>query len=415
MKTRDTITTRDTKATRSARWSAGWSARQNAQLSSLDAIIAVAIIVIILLIYLTVFTNLINKPFQVNERNDLETVGREVSTLLLASGGAPTGWHLQSNFSAQNVTMLGLSDREGHLDMQRILKLKSFTDSDAGYAQLKEILGLGKSEIAIIIEKNGTFHTTQQGFLNTNSRIAYTRGKSNGVEGNGSHFGLKDFLQSNNISFTDYDGAWETLITDLSQFDSTIWEDPAIKDQGAQGLSSSQRNALRDWVSNGGIYIQKESGTMIQIFGVSTNSVAHEEGLVIALDGMIRDLSIGDYVAVEEGYRLSKNSGTITTLIQHESSGHTIFGYWDYGAGRVYYIPDTEGEVSLPNGTITHTDLRSILALYSVAESGYEANNTRLVVGREPVNASEVVVVSLPVLIEDDEDAQISVRTWIPN
>ena len=390
---------------------------KKAQISSVDVFIAVALLVIVLLIYIVAFTNLINKPFLVSERDSLEFSSHETASALLSSSGSPHDWYLQKNITPLDVTGLGLVDGSVKLDMQRAFKLQEFAATNESYNQLKKALGIEKYELYILMTKNTTFATPKQGFLDLNSRIAYTWGASDGEEGNASHFGLREFLITNTIPFTDYGGDWQTLITEIDQYDIVIFEDPQIKDKAGgsgQGLNGNQRHILQDWVSAGGTFVQKELGTMLEIFDVSVNNAAHEDGTVVALDGMLRDLNIGDHVEVYEGYRVSKNSGTITTLIQHEPSDHTLFGYWSYGDGLVYYIPDTEGDVTLPNETISHTNLRGILALYAVNESGYTGNGTSFEIGRNYAgqDAVEVALVHETQTVDTDAAAYITFALW---
>ena len=64
-----------------------------------------------------------------------------------------------------------------------------------------------------------------------------------------------------------------------------------------------------------------------------------------------------------------------------------LVGYWDYGNGRVYYFPDTEGEIYNLTGGIMYNNTRVLLDL--------PQNRPHLIFGKLPLaNASNIVVVN---------------------
>jgi len=225
------------------------------------------------------------------------------------------------------------------------------------------------------------------GFLGTEN-IAYTYADGDPEEGNESHYGLKQYLIDSKISFVDYKDDWQSLIDDIDNYEVVIFEDPQLRETD---LTQQQQDKIKQWVSEGGIYFQKQFGRLVELFNVTTNNVAHEEGTVIALNNMLVNVEIGDDVWIKEGYRISKQ-GPITKLVHHDSSEHMLIGYWDYGNGRIYYLPDTEGDIYNISGGLKYNNTRVLLDL--------PQNKAQLTIGLEPeLNASNIIVVSRLALI----------------
>src|SRR3989338_6359457 len=392
---------------------------KNAQIFSLDMIFAAAVFIIILLGIGFAWDHNREKLALTEQRNDAAVAARNMMNTLLLTEGNPSNW-TRFNTAAINKTNIksfGLvktfsinkhdSSRKsvaialgkngpGFLSADKILTL--YTDYEFYYNESKDILGLDRRydyEIAFQLGDNFTSY----GFLGTSS-IAYTYADGFATDGDASNFGIRAYLEENNVPFTNYGSDWQSLISAIDDYEAVIFEDPHLDDVD---LTAQQQDALKSWVNSGGIYFQKEHGRMIEIFNISTNDAGTSTGTVVKIDPYLINLRLNETMRFTKGYRISKADGGLVTLVQHES-GHTEIGYLDYGSGRVYYIPDTEGNIEFANGTEKFDNTRIALTLpnpISNATFGYP-----------PQNASNVVVVQRRAYLDDNRDINVTLKVW---
>lgn len=352
---------------------------------SADIVIALMIFIFILMSIAWVWDFSTEKIRLDERRNNMNLISMQSLTSLIQTRGEPADWHFlpEEEFNASNVASLGLVGTTlsaWELDEYKIKKLYEYNQTK--YETVKEMLGLRGSgyDFSIKLSKVGGF--ILPGFLG-DKKIAYTYADGDPLEGNESNFGIRQYLIDSNIPFVNYDEDWQSLLNDIDNYDALVFEDPQLR---VSDLSAEQQQILENWVIDGGTYLQKQFGRIIELFNVTTNNVAHEWGTVIAIDGMLANVVVGDSVYVIEGYRISKQ-GPITKLVHHDSSEHMLVGYWNYGEGRVYYFPDTEGQIYNLTGGIMYNNTRVLLNL--------PQNKPTLVFGKEPLaNASNIVVVS---------------------
>ncbi len=377
--------------------------KKKSQMFSIDLILALMIFIFILMAIAWVWDFSTQKMSLSESRNNMNLLSTYTLSSLIETPGSPTNWHLLSDedFNETNVESLGFTKTSlsaWELDKKKIQRLYELNQSN--YETIKKLLGLRGPgyDFCLKIEKVGGF--VLPGFLD-GENIAYTYANGDPQEGNESHFGLRQYLIDNDVPFTDYEEEWEALIENIDDYDVLIFEDPQLR---VSDLTQEQQDALENWVIGGGIYFQKQFGRIIELFNVTINNLgASEVGTVIALNGMLANVEVGDKVDISAGYRINKQ-GPITKLVQHDSSEHMLIGYWDYGEGRVYYLPDTEGEVYNLTGGLMYNNTRILLDL--------PQNKAQLIIGLEPEsNASNIVVVSRLGLIDNDY-MNISLTLW---
>ncbi|MBI2135623.1 hypothetical protein HYU06_00970 [Candidatus Woesearchaeota archaeon] len=392
---------------------------KSAQIFSLDMIFAAAVFIIILLGIGFAWDHNREKLALTEQRNDAAIAARNMMNSLMETEGNPSNWTKFSAaaFNKTNIKSLGLvktlsinkydsykktgalalaKNGPGFLSADKILTL--YTDYESYYNGSKGILGLDRRydyEIAFQLGENFTSY----GFLGTSS-IAYTYANGNANDGDAANFGIRAYLEENNVLFTNYGSDWQSLISNIDDYEAVIFEDPHLDDND---LTSQQQDALRSWVNSGGIYFQKEHGRMIEIFNISTNDAGTSTGTVVKIDPYLTNLQINETMRFSKGYRISKQDGGLVTLVQH-ASGNTEIGYFDYGSGRVYYIPDTEGNIEFANGTQKYDNTRIALTLpkpISNATFGYA-----------PQNASNVVVIQRRAYLDDNRKINVTLRVW---
>ena len=395
--------------------------KKSAQLFSLDMIFAVAIFLLILLSIAFAWDHNREKLVLTEQRNDIALLSRNIVNSLLETEGNPSNWTqlASTSFNKTNVYTLGLvktfsinaynSHKKstslsltktglGYLELNKILTLYNYDESM--YNESRDILSLSPNyDFQINFEAINGF--TSYGFLGA-SRIAYTYANGNADEGSAAKYGIRDYLASTGIGFTNYSTNWQQLITDINSFDVVIFEDPHLSEND---LTAAQQDALKNWVSAGGIYFQKEHGKVIEIFNVTTNDGGGTQGTVIKLDPYLTNLQLNDTIQFEEGYRISKQNPNIVSLVEG-SPDHTLVGYFYYGSGKVYYLPDTQGTISLANGTQKYNNTRIALNLPKIIGN--------ITFGFSPQNASNIVVIQRRAYLDDNRDVNITLRVWQP-
>lgn len=372
------------------------------QMFSIDLMISLVFFVIILLSIAWAWEFSREKMSLAERRNNMNLLAMFSLSALIETPGNPTNWSDLENDDFDESTMKSLGFASSAispwiLDHDKIQKL--FELRQTKYETIKNLLGLRGPgyEFNIKVQMVGGFLIP--GFLGA-KKIAYTYADGDPLEGNESSFGIRQYLIDNNVHFENYEDDWQTLISEIDNYDGIVFEDPQLREND---LTQEQLDTLENWVINGGVYLQKQFGRLIELFNVTTNNVAHEWGTVIALDSMLANVEINDSIYVIEGYRISKQ-GPLTQLVQHDTSGHMLMGYWDYGEGRVYYLPDTEGEVYNLTGGIIYNNTRILLDL--------PQNKAQLIIGLEPeANASNIIVVNRLAMTENAY-MNISLTLW---
>ena len=139
---------------------------------------------------------------------------------------------------------------------------------------------------------------------------------------------------------------------------------------------------------------------LFTLFGLKfNNKIDNNDGLVVKLDPLLQNLKIGDIVKPGEGYSLNKNFGNVVTLVE-APSGHTMIGYANYGSGRVYYLPDTEGQV-FSGGEEVFDNIRAVI--------NFRAS---YMIGKNPENAKDVLVMDRYSTTNTRDISKITLKIW---
>ncbi|MBS1266657.1 MAG: hypothetical protein MAG795_00625 [Candidatus Woesearchaeota archaeon] len=325
---------------------------------STDITVAMLAFIFILLIMAWVWDYSREKMILTDKRINLNLISDFASSALVESQGSPSSWNLvrTDKFNESYVSSIGLaSDSPLNLSISKIQKLREVDNYD--YETVKKILGMRGPgyEYFLRLEKPTPFTIT--GFFDGN-KIAYTNANGLRFEGEDSKYGIRSFLENNNVTFTDYEDDWPALLDDIRAYDVIVFEDPKLSESD---LSADQTSNLLNWVSEGGVYVQKQYGQIIEVFNVTTTNITMENGTVVNTDIMLKNTNQNDTIRFEQGYRLS-NQSKFNVMVDH-ISGSMLIGYFDYGKGRIYYIPDTEATVYNQTGGVKYTDIRFILNL----------------------------------------------------
>lgn len=366
-------------------------AMKRAQASSVDALIAVTVFIVVLSIYLTM-ADYLEAPRQAGF-NEAFSRAHRIAFTLTESAGIPSNW------TASSFYKIGLSNGERLVLSES--KLLQF--ARINYSTAAEELGVGDYNLRVRIT-NTTGAVLRLGSA-LGDRIAYTTAGHDPSEGDASKFGLRDWLEKEGISFTNFNQTGSKTdffnwLGNRSSYDVLVLEDAHVDDQD---LGAAQQTDFRSWVSGGGVLLNKEHGEVIELFNVTASGQSN--GVVTAAgaaSSFLYGVQQGDSVACSNSASLSQVSGFEITELVADASTPTIaqVATWGYGSGSVYHVCDTEGSVS---GSVSLNNLRAMYYLYDAfgrfAELGSAPANSTLVVPVKRIatmgNATAVVEVTL--------------------
>jgi len=376
------------------------------QFFSIDILIA-SLTFILLLVLISYAYDAANEKTQLIEiRNDLEFLAHQATSNLLFSEGNPSHWYnlTVGDFVPANISRLGLMTRQSwvlsFIKLKRLLEL-----NNTRYNQTKQMMGIqGPGYEYYLTIQNRYGFSEYSGFFNSSAPgvIGYTYANDNENSYTSPNYGILAYFQEKGIAIDNYGSNYKSLLGNINKYQIVIFENPMLEEAD---LSAAEKAALQSFVGNGGMYLQKGFGKMIEIFSVQTNNVAHEDGLVVMTDPMLKDVSVGDYLTVEGGYRINKQGGGLVKVIEH-TSGHMLAGHFQYGTGTVYYYPYSIGVVYNSTGGIKFNNTRAILNLPSADSSIFSIGINP---GVSSINATEIVKVSRVVLIDDQGQLKQSV------
>ncbi|MFH1399854.1 MAG: hypothetical protein ABIG95_07160 [Candidatus Woesearchaeota archaeon] len=375
------------------------STSTKSQIFSLDMIFAV--IVFLLVFTTTIFAwDELQKKWQLQQtRDDMESIAENVAQTLLTTPGQPANWE-ELQISSSNISSIGIASSPHLLSTDKISELESVYPTK--YEEIKKILGIRGAGYQFQIKV--IYDPGDYTLLGSHPVIAYTYANSDGgpEEGDAANFGIRSYLDENEIEYTNYYANWQKLISEIWDYNVVIMEDPWIDDSS---LSTAQKNTLKDWVADGNMYIQKEQGTIIKVFGIKINRLGEGDfGIVVALDRILYRVDIGDEIKCIEGYRLSKGQGGLVTLVEH-TSGHVLMGYVNYTLGQVIYLCDTQGQAFFNTSRIEQYDnVRYII--------NFGGGLATIKVGDNPVNATLLVREERVAMLDNNLPARLIVKIW---
>lgn len=331
--------------------------------------------------------------------------------LVSATDSLILGKGYPENWNSSNVEVLGLASSPNRLDEN---KIESFLN--LGYEEIKQKLGIGnkdfyleiKNENGKIIKKGGFIREPIAYFAKDNGELEL-RDKLNdssliwdfywGNRNNPPSGGYGNSRYQYNCS--DYTGpgscnrvkVFEMLIDNSSSYNTIITEDSEIS---KADLETSEFNQFESWIKNSGIYLHKTRGELFGEFNVSYLSDGFDEGIVESKDGILKNVEIGDNVTFSVSpYAVYSTQTEINNLIAWKGDeSKTLFGYWNYGNGKVFYLADLTGDA---DGYELMKVVEPVPTIYKKGEKDYNASKNIYTVNREALLNGEKVKLSFVV------------------
>ena len=112
----------------------------------MDLTMAMVLVLFIILSAYEVWGMTVSKLDSFMTRRTLEHKLRDVSELLVRTGGDPTDWSAMTDVDADNVRSIGFAAQDNVLDFQRLEKAQTID-----YESLREFLGLGKEDVYVTV------------------------------------------------------------------------------------------------------------------------------------------------------------------------------------------------------------------------------------------------------------------------
>jgi hypothetical protein len=330
------------------------------QLLSIDVMMSIVIFTLLTTMIYTVYDNYVSGIYDLSTKNAMTLRAFQISDLLVKSQGVPVDWN------SSTVEQLGLATESHVLKGRKVGELIALLQNNYSYA--KDILGVGNYDFKLEL-RNG--NRTRKFFLEEFGRIAYTDGPGgNPEEQTAEYFGLKHWLDSNYIDYDDYGSEWEELISNISLYATTVWEDPHLNvctepvesNCGSDEMNSTYRQIMKDWVLAGGNVVEKEEGDWITIFNMSmhdkwtnenctTDPLWGTNGTVLVVNRFMNSsLNVGDQICFDEAPGVYNDTGnnTLNRIVAIDDpaipfGSYAGYGYWYYGDGMVIYLSDTHG------------------------------------------------------------------------
>ncbi len=342
------------------------------QFFSVDFMLAVVTFSIIVIVSVLIWRNVDYRADRVDKRSEMEIIATTVVNTLLAGPGDPAGWYLlnSSDFTEQNIMAIGIMKNNGVLDVARVKKLEA--ESASHYMIIKNLTGVHNYDIDFQV----TLLTGVSPLGTEFDNIAYTYAEGEPEEGDAGHYGLRNYMEQLGVDFDNYQADWQNLITNITQYNIAIFEDPTLdKDD----FTAAQQTALMSWVQGGGVILQKEHGEMLEMFPEVKFKKEIKKpwpGYVLQEDPFIKWLKKDDHVIFNEGHRIDKSHGNWTELVVSDNNKHILIAKMQYGAGWIFYLPDTEGAITTGCYPVESSieDVRDYIKAVTDANPGSEPN-----------------------------------------
>lgn len=323
---------------------------------------------------------------------------------LLLSPGYPEDWN------SSNVEVLGLAKTPSILDVKKVEEFFKLNQSS-----MAKLLGLQPNNFYLTLTKNGrviqkggivrepiAYFAKDNGELELRDKLAnssliwdfYWGNKNNppdgGYKNSRFHYNCSDYTgpgQCNKVKI------FKMVIENRSSYNTVITEDSEI---ARSDLEEEEFSSFKNWTKEGGIYFHKTRGTLFTEFNISHDSNGFTEGVVKAKNGILKNVEIGDNVTFSVSpYAVYSTKTDINNLIGWEDDeSKSLFGYWDYGKGKVYYIADLTGD---SNGYDLMESVKTAPTLYRKGKETYEEASNIYTITRETLLNGERVKFKLVV------------------
>ena len=368
---------------------------KKAQIWSMDFAISIIIFFSVVVVLIFFFNNILSQNLEQSEIFKIQKTALKASDSLIRIPGSPANW------TSDNVSIIGLASEDNVLDAG---KVQEFISMDYNKAR---VLLVGKYQFHFeirdlndsVINVNGT--NLIQGIFPMNANIiipieryVITDGDDFTVSGGNISTGMlqepvayvatdehhilsvlndfsivwdfywcsSDSIPNNNArdvyQIPDNKECFGDIIENSSVYNSILSEDIPLMESDFSGgdprLNESHKQWLKDFVSGGNRYIEEEEEEEVGIVCMFNMSGCGEPlgdvGVVESLT-YLKNLSLGEEITFDDEpsaiYSASGDNALNIEISEKDNPSRALFGYWDYGSGRVFYIPDLEDNENL--------------------------------------------------------------------
>jgi hypothetical protein len=162
------------------------------------------------------------------------------------------------------------------------------------------------------------------------------------------------------------------MIANLSAYKVVIAEDPDVR---TNDLTESEKEKLREFVKNGGIYFHvQHPEDFLSIFNLTPTQLSTGNGIINDLSEIFYGVCKGSGITFQQATRTFNVSGTKKAMvIAATDESKCLFCEWEYGNGKIYFVPDLN--TTSPLGFLP----------------GFNPIGRKLVYGKYPANAKNVL------------------------
>ena len=338
------------------------------------------------MLFLLVFTALASVSERFSYDDDAQAYRAAIAAgkalAFLSTPGEPSNWS-RASFNRPGLVV---AEGKAALDEGKLTELLT--------ANYSLVLGSLGSPFELFINASGSGGALRPGGL---GRIAYTQAGNELWEGDAAAAGWRNYLAVEGVNFTVFNatGGLQDFLdaaVRLDSFDALVVEDAHVNfDQ----LNASVQQSLRAWVAAGGTFVQKEHGTVIELFNATATSVA--SGTVVSTR-FLRNATSGDSVSCAEAASVRNTSDADSFEPLVSNGADAVFATWSYGSGRVLFACDSQGSLS---GSIELDNLTAATAFFGV----------KALYGSVPANASVAAVLRKVMLFKGNYSV-LEVTAW---
>lgn len=321
-----------------------------AQMWSMDFIISATMFFLAVILILFAWDYIASENYEQILFNEMQNTGLFVSDVLIRIKGFPLEW------TNDNVQSIGLASEENILNETKIYQ---FINLD--YNKIKRLLGLGNYEFYFELNDLDNVTIKQGGIIKPVVALFAVQDPAdnqmkdlleNYVDWD-YYWGKEEDAPPNNAQYVfdngKADDIFDMLLNNLSSYNTIILEDP----HGAEVETEPEKEALRNFVGNGSIYIhiQHEDKLLRDTFGLVKDGDG-DIGTVVNLDPLLKDIKINDTIVFQQKGPAWATSGqplSMKTIIEKTGDpSKCLVCKWDYGNGMIYYMPDLLNEFAEP-------------------------------------------------------------------
>lgn len=308
------------------------------QIVSGDFIISIAIFLVIIAILIPLFNRTSDDSQRRLFLEELKTRSSFVTDLITKTPGIPEYWNKTT------VVRAGFVNKDGHINRT---KIKHYLDLSPESA--KSAIGLEELELNMSFYR-GRYHL-MTGVAVSPAAYFYVNDKTllEAINGSGLVWdlyyggsGSPESGDSRNVYSGAKEVVFDQMIVNSTAYRTIIIENPELTQPEVDV------DGLGDFVRTGGILIYEGGADLIESgFSMSSDRDAGSSGIVRDKDFI--DSPIGSVVSFAGSdwyfYESAENEQLHIVAEDDSIPGGAFIGYWNHGAGLVYYVTDIEGTV----------------------------------------------------------------------